>query len=233
MVAPVCHGLCLALMLGFAGHGQAGGVAVTDGSGPGLLNLAVTSFAERRFKTVVRQQYDFSCGSAALASLLAFHYDDPVAELEVFTDMWEHGEREKIQKQGFSMLDMKSYLQRRGYQADGFKISLEQLAASGVPAITIINNNGYLHFVIIKGLDASGVLVGDPATGVRKMDLESFRALWEGRILFVIRDKTTIAQNHFNDHGEWRLSPSAPLGSAVDVSSVATFNLLQPGRWDF
>ncbi|RYF14189.1 MAG: peptidase C39, partial [Oxalobacteraceae bacterium] len=37
----------------------------------------VTSLIGRRFETVVRQQYDFSCGSAALATLLRYHYDDP------------------------------------------------------------------------------------------------------------------------------------------------------------
>ncbi|MDF0678119.1 MAG: hypothetical protein P0107_03335 [Nitrosomonas sp.] len=30
----------------------------------------------KSFSTVYRQQFDFSCGSAALASLLTFHYDD-------------------------------------------------------------------------------------------------------------------------------------------------------------
>jgi predicted double-glycine peptidase len=222
------------LMASTAWDSRAGSVALTDGSaGPGLLNIPITSFVERRFKTVLRQQYDFSCGSAALASLLSFHYRDDVGELEVFADMWEHGEREKIQKQGFSMLDMKNYLARRGYKADGFKIGLEQLAAARVPALTIINNKGYLHFIIIKGLSQSSALIGDPALGVKTIDLETFRELWENRILFVIRDKQDIAATHFNDEGEWLLSPKAPLGTAVDNGSLADFNLLQPGRWDF
>lgn len=213
----------------------AGSAILNNGSlgSPGYFAIPVISYAERRFQTVFKQQYDFSCGSAALASLLSFHYEDPVKELDVFSDMWEHGDQEKIQKMGFSLLDMKNYLERKGYSADGFKIELEQLAEADIPAITIINNNGYMHFVIIKGLDQNRALIGDPAQGVKSMDLETFRALWEHRILFVIRDKQQLAGNHFNDAAEWKLSPKAPLGTAVDSGSLADFNLLQPGRWDF
>ena len=49
--------------------------------------LPVTSLKEARFRTTVRQQYDFSCGSAALATLLSHHYDFQVTEQEIFRDM--------------------------------------------------------------------------------------------------------------------------------------------------
>ncbi|HYE35313.1 C39 family peptidase [Methylocaldum sp.] len=214
--------------------GHAGAVQFSDGiAGPGLYNIGVTSFAERRFKTILKQQYDFSCGSAALASLLSFHYEDTVGELEVFADMWEHGDQQKIQKQGFSLLDMKRYLERRGYKADGYKFGLERLVQTKVPAITIINNKGYLHFVIIKGANSATVLLGDPAVGLKRVDLQTFREVWENRILFLIRDKKNIAGNYFNNEKEWFLSPKAPLGMAVDNGSLASFNLMQPGRFDF
>jgi len=212
----------------------AGIVQFSDGiAGPGFYNISITSYAERRFKTILKQQYDFSCGSAALASLLSFHYEDTVGELEVFGDMWEHGDQQKIQQQGFSLLDMKQFLERRGYKADGYKIGLPQLEQAKVPAITIINNKGYLHFVIIKGVNDSAVLLGDPAVGLKRVDLQTFRELWEDRVLFVIRNKKNIAGKYFNSDEEWFLSPKAPLGTAVDNGSLASFNLLQPGRYDF
>jgi len=213
---------------------RAGTVQFSDGvAGPGLYNVGITSYAERRFKTILKQQYDFSCGSAALASLLSFHYEDEVGELEVFGDMWEHGDQERIRKQGFSLLDMKQYLERRGYKADGYKIDLEELVQADIPAITIINNKGYLHFVIIKGASDSTVLLGDPAAGLKRVDIRTFRELWENRILFVVRNKKNIAGKYFNNDEEWLLSPKAPLGMAVDSGSLASFNLLQPGRYDF
>ena len=76
---------------------------------------------ELRFLETVRQGFDFSCGSAALATLLSFHYGRPTTEFQVFESMWKTGDTEKIRKDGFSMLDMKRYLEQEGLRADGFQ----------------------------------------------------------------------------------------------------------------
>ncbi|MGB5446348.1 MAG: C39 family peptidase [Psychromonas sp.] len=199
----------------------------------GNFSIVVSSIAEQRFKTVYKQKYDFSCGSAALASLLSFHYDDVVDEFGVFENMFTQGDQQKIQQQGFSLLDMKNYLTRRGYQSNGFKISLEQLAAAEIPGITIINNKGYMHFVIIKGSNEREVLVGDPALGLKVIDKEEFEKMWGKQIIFVIQNKKEIASNYYQDKTEWKLRVKAQLGLAVDRSSLGRFNLLQPSKIDF
>jgi predicted double-glycine peptidase len=211
--------------------GYAGSMDFTDFPVNGQLNVPVVSYAERRFQTVYKQQFDFSCGSAALASLLRFHYDDAVDEQAVFIDMYNNGDKAKIQKQGFSLLDMKQYLQRRGYQATGYKMALDDIAKAQSPAITIINNKSYLHFVLIKGLTAEEVLIGDPAQGVKVIPRADFEAMWDKQILFFIVDRQP--NNPFQAAIEWSVRTRAPLPQAVDPDSLAAFNLLQPGRWDF
>ena len=135
--------------------------------GDNTYTVDVLSLKESRFQTILQQQYDYSCGSATVASLLTFHYDDPKTEEDVFQAMWRSGDQEKIRQQGFSLLDMKRYLERGGYQAGGFKIPLDRLARIGIPAITLINTKGYMHFVVVKGISDTEILVGDPALGVR------------------------------------------------------------------
>ncbi|MGJ0489763.1 C39 family peptidase [Methylobacter sp.] len=223
----ICAFFMLPALSSYAGSIDFNGIA-----GAGNYNIPVKSFVERRFKTIYKQQYDFSCGSATLASLLTYHYDDIVDEQSVFNDMYKNGNQQLIQKKGFSLLDMKFYLERRGYQADGYKINLDQLIAAKAPAITIINNKGYLHFVIIKGLNEQDVLVGDPAVGLKTIPRDEFEEMWGKRILFLIRNKQS-EDAHFQDQEEWALRSKAPLGTAVDRSSLSEFNLLQPGRWDF
>ncbi len=223
---------CIVLLLPTF-YSAAGSLNVNGIAGAGNFNVPMTTFLERRFKTVYKQQYDFSCGSATLASLLTYHYDDAVDEQSVFVDMYQNGDQQKIQTQGFSLLDIKLYLERRGYRSDGFKIKLDQLLTANVPAITIINNNGYLHFVIIKGLNDQEVLLGDPSVGIKAVPRDEFEAMWGNRILFLIYDKQDIAAKHFQDQQEWALRVKAPLGSAVDRTSLGQFNMLQPGRWDF
>ncbi len=56
--------------------------------GGGVYQARVTSLRDMPFRTVVRQQFDFSCGSAALATLLHYHYGLPVNEAAVFQAMY-------------------------------------------------------------------------------------------------------------------------------------------------
>src|SRR4051812_42287500 len=125
--------------------------ATVEVRGPqdGGFEARIVSLKEARFATTLRQQYDFSCGSAALATLLSFHYGQPVAEREVFARMFETGDRAKIRKEGFSMLDMKRYLASRGLSADGFEQPVERLVQERLPAIVLLSERGYKHFVVI------------------------------------------------------------------------------------
>jgi predicted double-glycine peptidase len=190
--------------------------ATVEVRGPqdGGFNLHVVSVKEARFATTRRQQYDFSCGSAALATLLTHHYGEPVDERAVFTQMYQRGDQARIRKEGFSMLDMKRYLEMRGYQADGFQLPIDKLEAEKVPAIVLLSERGYRHFVVIKGVERGRVLVGDPAMGTRALSLERFQRLWVNQILFVIYNKREAAT--FNRQDDWRVAPGAPLQLAVD-----------------
>jgi len=195
--------------------------------GGGTFSVPVESFAERFFKTVVRQQYDFSCGSAAVATLLTYHYDRPTSEAEVLKAMYERGDREAIREVGFSLLDMKKYLASIGYDADGFKVPLGKVAKTGVPAITLIEIDGYRHFVVVKGVAEGEVLVGDPALGLKTFGRDEFERLRVNDIVFVIRDRLDIAQAHFNMVEDWRLRrPHGPLAEGLDRQDVGAHNAL-------
>jgi predicted double-glycine peptidase len=200
---------------------QAGNVFLPTKIG-GPANIEVVSIKEARFQTVIKQQYDFSCGSAALASLLSFHYDRPVTELEVFKAMYDVGDQQRIQAYGFSLLDMKRYLESIGLRSDGFRVDLERLERAGVPALVLINTHGYKHFVLIKGMSRDEVVVGDPALGVRVMPKEDFLKMWNG-IAFVVRSDVSMGRRHFNLAQDWGVRKRAPFGSALSRQSLASF----------
>lgn len=189
------------LLLGPAESCRAGVVQV-PGAFLGGINVPVASLKELRFKRTIQQQYDFSCGSAALATLLTYHYEDRVREDEVFMAMYKNGDQAKIRREGFSLLDMKNYLERRGYRADGFKMSLDRLRVIGVPAIVLISLHGYKHFTVVKGVTEGEVLLGDPALGCRVMTRTEFEASWNG-LLFLVRTRKDVAAKHFNQMTEW------------------------------
>ena len=90
--------------------------------GGGTFDKKVEDFKGRRFRRVVHQSLDFSCGAAAMATLLRYHYGQSLDERAAIVGMFNQGEKEKIRQRGFSMLDMKHYAQSLGYQAEGYKI---------------------------------------------------------------------------------------------------------------
>jgi len=209
---------------------RAGVVELTPAVGVNA-SVQVRSLKELKYRGVIRQQFDFSCGSAAVATLLTHHYANPVGEKEVFTVMYQRGNRAAINREGFSLLDMKQYLDERGYQADGLYASLDDLARVGIPAIVLVEVNGYRHFVVVKGVRNGEVMVGDPAAGLKLYRRAEFEKLWPNRILFVVRSKADVARKHFN--AEWDNIARAPLGSAISRDSLINVTLLRPGANDF
>lgn len=191
------------------------------------LDIPVLSFAESRFFSVIRQRYDFSCGSAALATLLSYHHDHATDEQTVFQTMFALGDAERIRQQGFSLLDMKRFLETRGYRADGLRMTLNQLEQAGVPGIALTTVNGYRHFVVVKGVSPTRVLVGDPALGLVSWPRATFEVDWNG-VLFVIHDGRRLLGERFNAEAAWRQQAAPPLRGAVDRGSLGDFLLSLP-----
>ena len=189
------------------------GTVITPIETGGSFNVPVVSLREARFLKTVHQKYDFSCGSAALATLLTHHYNKPVSEQQVFESMFSMGDKARIQREGFSLLDMKNFLARQGFDAEGYVASLDVLAQSNVPAIALVKENGYHHFVVIKGLRGGRILVGDPSAGTRAMAREKFEKMWLNGVLFLVRNHTQIAR--FNAPEDWRVAPAAPVGGVM------------------
>lgn len=194
----------------------------------GHFEIEAKSLAELSWEGVVRQEYDFSCGSAAVATLMTYHYDRPTTEADVFEAMIRHGDREQIQTYGFSMLDMKRFLDAKGLDADGFEITLDDFIRIGVPAITLIDTGGYKHFVVVKGMDAENVLVGDPAAGTVVVPREMFDTLWSNKVLGV-RNHVEVARANFNSERDWRVRPPSPIESGVKRTSLGSYLLTLPG----
>lgn len=231
-VPPVTMTIVILLaLLGMASPHASAGEAVVRAAG-GTFAVPTVSLREARFQTVIRQQYDFSCGSAALATLLHYHYGMPTNEEAIFRNMYENGDQAVIRQAGFSLLDMRSFLARVGLRADGYEVTLDKLTELSVPAIVLINTKGYRHFVVIKGIRGDEILVGDPALGTRVYDREDFEAIWQG-ISFMIRDKLEVAHANFNKDEDWAVRAKAPFGTALSRQGLSTLSLHLPVLSEF
>ena len=222
----------LFLMVGlFAMQGARAGMVDIPGAGFGYFDVKTMSMKERQFRYTVHQKYDFSCGSAALSTLLTYQYGYPVKEETVYNAMWEKGDQAKIRKEGFSMLDMKHFLESHGYAADGYKTSLDKLAKVGIPAIVLIRDGGYNHFVVIKGVRDGKIAYGDPAQGSRVMDQAQFEHMMINKIVFVINGRND--QVVFNSPRDWKVREKAPIGLGDGPNDMANVTLLRRPPGDF
>lgn len=218
----------LLLACAFTGPAMAGSLEVRA---PGAsYAMQVTSLKEARFRTTIPQRFDFSCGSAATATLLTYHFGHPVTEADVFKAMFATGDQAKIRKEGFSLLDMRRYLASLGYEADGFELPLDKLIEEDLPAIVLLNDRGYRHFVVVKGMRDGRVLLGDPARGTRAMSRQKFESLWDNRVLFVVHNRRDLAQ--FNQDRDWRTAPAAPLHAGVSRQGLRDVVMPRRGPGD-
>src|SRR3546814_7411048 len=104
------------------------------------------------------------------------------------------------------------------YKADGFVLPIDKLFEEGLPAIVLLNDRGYRHFVVVKGLRSGRVLVGDPARGTRSLTRRDFGRLWDNNVLFVVHNRRELAD--FNQSRDWRVAPQAPLETGVGRQSL-------------
>ena len=143
----------------------------------------VRSLLEMRRHNVMIQNYDLSCGAAALGTILNFAFGDPVTEKEIARGLISRREYiehpEIVQaREGFSLLDLKRYVQGRGYKGVGFgNLDFNDLLQHA-PIMVPINANGYNHFVIFRGVYGNRVILADPAWGNRTTTIEKFERMW-------------------------------------------------------
>lgn len=147
------------------------------------IGAPVRSLLEIRQDKVVVQQWDLSCGAAALATILNYQHGDPVTEKEVAIGMMgrlEYIENPSIvtYRQGFSLLDLKRFVDQRGYNGVGLgQLEFDDLVYNA-PIIVPISMHGYQHFVVFRGVEEGRVLLADPAFGNRTLSRNRFEKLW-------------------------------------------------------
>ena len=80
-------------------------------NGPLRESVVLEPMSQLQFRNVIRQAYDYSCGSAALTTLLDYYLGRNLEERQVMEGLLHFGEAEKIvERRGFSLLDMKRFV---------------------------------------------------------------------------------------------------------------------------
>jgi predicted double-glycine peptidase len=178
--------LVLVLLLAGWRPAQAAEIRFAALPGGNLAYKQVISIRERRFKDLVEQKTDFSCGAAAMATVLNKAYGWNLQEEDVIKGMLATADPELVRTQGFSMLDMKHYAETLGLRARGYRIDPTRLESLQVPSIVLLDVRGYRHFVVLQRTFKGYVYLGDSVLGHKKMALDEFTRGWNGIVFAII-----------------------------------------------
>ncbi|MCU0123368.1 C39 family peptidase [Pseudomonas vlassakiae] len=201
----------LAFLLCIASVGEASQMPLSVLPGGAVIYKPIQSVRERKFADLVQQKTDFSCGAASLATILRQAYWLDVDEHQVIEGMLAHANQDLVRTQGFSMLDMKKYVESLGMRARGYKVAPDTLNSIRIPVVVLMDIRGYKHFVVMQKVDRGWVYIGDPVLGHKRFKLDDFVKGWNGIIFAVIGkgyDKNNIL-----------LDPPLPLSAKNRISN--------------
>ncbi len=192
---------CAILALGLIGPGPTARAASIN-AGSGLrIEVPLKSMKDLRDQGLVKQRFDYSCGAAALATVLRYGFGDEVTERDILKELFDllpEDEEDLRRKEGFSLLDLQHVAQARGYKAQGFRLEPQFLAELGGPVIVFIEPRGYKHFAVLRGVRGDRVYLADPSRGNVRMPAYRFLESWVGEtgkgIIFVIEPKTGLPE---------------------------------------
>jgi predicted double-glycine peptidase len=163
----------------------------------------VRSLLEKRHRNVVLQQWDLSCAAAALATILRYQHGMPVTERLVALGLISRDEYianpDLVRlRQGFSLLDLKRFVDALGYEGIGLGQLVFADLVDRAPIIVPVNLQGYPHFVVFRGATSNTVLLADPAFGNVTMSIRKFMNGWIdyrdiNRVGFVVTKSGTLA----------------------------------------
>lgn len=151
-----------------------------------MYSRPVESMRETRFRHLVRQHTDYSCGAAALATILRYGYRLDADEATVIEGMMGVADPGVVQERGFSLVDIKRYVESMGMRGRGYRVDEARLRSLRVPGIVLMDVAGFRHFVVLKQVYGDMVEIGDPMLGNRSIPVDEFLASWPSRAVFVV-----------------------------------------------
>lgn len=148
----------------------------------------VSSIKTLNQEAVTMQNLDYSCGSAALATLMKYYFNDDVTEmtlLEEVKTLFSQKDFSVIEENGLSFKELEQIAAARGYQFASVQLQPTALAKLSGPILVYVEPNNYRHFAILRGTVNGRVYLADPSRGNISMPIEEFSQEWSGKSLIL------------------------------------------------
>jgi predicted double-glycine peptidase len=195
-------------------------------------NFKILSMKELREVDMIRQTHEYSCGAAALATLMNM-FGNKITEAEVLSSIF--GDKlpliidkdGKLKLRALTLSDLEKSAHFFGFKVISVQVpnnrNIINILQSLKPAITrMYLYKTYLHFVVLRDINNEWVYISDPAYGNFKIPFTQFLKAWDAgdRILLTISKYPFDA---WEDNKENTISLSRNPKEKIKVQNV--FNL--------
>lgn len=136
--------------------------------------VSVKSWKTLRDARVVKQDMDYSCSAASLATLLNEFYGQSLTEESLLKAMDKGDLRASFD-------DMQRALPQFGFKAQGYAAAYEQLTKLKMPVVVYLKHRKDDHFSVLRGINENTVWLADSSLGNRTYSKAQFLAMWETR----------------------------------------------------
>jgi len=159
----------------------------------------ILSWKDLRDQNVVLQRFDYSCGAGALATLMRYYFGENVSEEEILVGIlvpMSEAEVRDREANGLSLLDLKNYAERRGYQAVGVQLNFASLHKLMGPVLIHFERKGYRHLAVLKGVRGDRIYLADPSLGNIRLSVDRFAKEWSGIALVLGKQGFGLPQKY-------------------------------------
>ena len=178
-----------------------------------VLKKEVKSWIEFKNERLIRQNYDYSCGSAALATILSHYYDTNISEQMILAGILEiKGVTKEVSalenqegNNGLSFYDLSQYVSSHGFKAIGIALGIEELRKLQIPVIVFVKIRKREHFTVLKKMDEKYAYLADPSFGNIRVSHAKFKEMFfqrndeqnQGKILVILAQNNIKGRETF------------------------------------
>ena len=130
----------------------------------------------------IKQRDITDCGAACLASISA-HYQRKISVALI-------RKLSSTNQRGATILGLVEGARRLGFEANGFRGTIQSLETIPLPAIAHIQNgNGTHHYVVVFAVNKMAITIMDPAEGeLLTVTADEFYRMWTGVLVLLSVD---------------------------------------------
>lgn len=116
------------------------------------------------FKGVIKQSHDYSCGAAALSTLITGTVENShVSEMDIINTITATKTKKE---EGYTLTELAEASKKLGFHAEWRKVATTELVKIKQPVILLIGiNSEFPHFVVLKGIENGEAFLADSIRG--------------------------------------------------------------------